>query len=58
MANANALALNKALNFTAWGVFADIMEGKTLLATFDTKAAAARYIMAHGMRAVAWIERI
>ena len=58
MANANSLELNKTLYFTAWGVFADIMDGKTLLAAFDTKAEAARYILANGMRAVAWIERI
>ena len=58
MANANRkLALDKALNFTAWAVFG-MCHGKTLLATFDTKAEALRYILQNGLRAVAWIERI
>ena len=54
MANANALALNKALDFTAWGVFIDAQ----LLATFDTKAQALRWILLHGIRAYATIEQI
>ena len=54
MANANALALNKALNFTAWGVFVDAK----LLAIFDTKSQALRWILVCGIRKIATIEKI
>lgn len=54
MANNTALALNKDLNFKAWAVFIEY----SLIATFDTKAEALRWILQKGISAIAYVEQI
>jgi hypothetical protein len=54
MANALALALNKDLNFKAWAVFI----AHSLIAVFDTKAEALRYILHKGISATAYVKQI